>query len=322
MRALVPIVAGRCALWALPRAGGTGASRRHSVTSPSLTSCATAHASEKAVVLLSGGVESTTLLHRVHREAASAGGGVVALFSDYGQRGGEQERAASCATCLQLGVELVDLKCPQVHRKRHLLDAHARTHARTHTHTHTHTHTRTHTHTHTHTRRCSSPKPSATAACTSSSRAKTCRTNSTRYPYTNNDIEVRECIKISAFTYTRMHSHLNKLRHIYAHAHATHTNPRACTSTHARAHTPIGLSFRHRAGSKRCGSIMERVHAEMLTRPSSQYPLFKTWGKPEFMALSALIFLPTCLLRNLSWLSYFSVNTSLLLPLLVFVRWV
>ena len=34
--------------------------------------------------------------------------------------------------------------------------------------------------------------------------------------------------------------------------------------------------------------------------------IFKAWGKPEFMMLAAAVFLPTCLLRNLSWLAYFS----------------
>lgn len=48
------------------------------------------------------------------------------------------------------------------------------------------------------------------------------------------------------------------------------------------------------------------IEGENLSHQLNQYPLFKTWGKPEFMCLSAVIFLPTCLLRNLSWLSYFS----------------
>jgi hypothetical protein len=52
------------------------------------------------------------------------------------------------------------------------------------------------------------------------------------------------------------------------------------------------------------------------------HPWFQGWGKVEFMSMSALIFLPSCLLRNLSWLSYFSAlgvfcSMSLLLGIVV-----
>eukprot|EP00277_Geminigera_cryophila_P034478 CAMPEP_0173119136 /NCGR_PEP_ID=MMETSP1102-20130122/51561_1 /TAXON_ID=49646 /ORGANISM="Geminigera sp., Strain Caron Lab Isolate" /LENGTH=137 /DNA_ID=CAMNT_0014024595 /DNA_START=24 /DNA_END=434 /DNA_ORIENTATION=+ len=48
------------------------------------------------------------------------------------------------------------------------------------------------------------------------------------------------------------------------------------------------------------------IEGENLSHQLGYYPMFKSWGKAEFMSLSALIFLPSCLLRNLSWLSYFS----------------
>ncbi|WP_065089691.1 7-cyano-7-deazaguanine synthase [Acidihalobacter prosperus] len=53
------------------------------------------------VVLLSGGIESATLLHREHRE-----GPVEALFVDYAQRAAECERTAAAAQCATLGLEL------------------------------------------------------------------------------------------------------------------------------------------------------------------------------------------------------------------------
>jgi len=48
------------------------------------------------------------------------------------------------------------------------------------------------------------------------------------------------------------------------------------------------------------------IEGENLQHQLSYHPAFQGWGKAEFMSMSALVFLPTCLLRNLSWLSYFS----------------
>jgi 7-cyano-7-deazaguanine synthase len=61
---------------------------------------------EKAnVLLLSGGVESVTLLHQL----AAAGETLQALFIDYGHRGAAQEQGAAQAQCEPLGIELVEL---------------------------------------------------------------------------------------------------------------------------------------------------------------------------------------------------------------------
>ena len=48
------------------------------------------------------------------------------------------------------------------------------------------------------------------------------------------------------------------------------------------------------------------IEGENLEHQLRYHPWFQGWGKAEFMSMSALIFLPSCLLRNLSWLSYFS----------------
>jgi 7-cyano-7-deazaguanine synthase len=58
-----------------------------------------------AILLLSGGVESVTLMHQL----VNAGEPVQAVFIDYGQRAAKQERAASTEHCEHLGVELVPL---------------------------------------------------------------------------------------------------------------------------------------------------------------------------------------------------------------------
>jgi 7-cyano-7-deazaguanine synthase len=63
-----------------------------------------------SVLLLSGGVESVTLLHQL----ADAGEAVQALFIDYGQRAAAHERAAAEGNCARLGVELVALDLAQV----------------------------------------------------------------------------------------------------------------------------------------------------------------------------------------------------------------
>ncbi len=56
------------------------------------------------VCLLSGGIESTTLLHRLARR-----GQVAPLFIDYGQRAAAQEWRAASWQCARLGLEPVRL---------------------------------------------------------------------------------------------------------------------------------------------------------------------------------------------------------------------
>jgi 7-cyano-7-deazaguanine synthase len=63
-----------------------------------------------AILLLSGGVESVTLLHQL----AQAGEAIQALFIDYGQRAAAREREAAAAHCEPLGVELVPLDLARV----------------------------------------------------------------------------------------------------------------------------------------------------------------------------------------------------------------
>jgi 7-cyano-7-deazaguanine synthase len=63
-----------------------------------------------SVLLLSGGIESVTLLHQL----AAQGEAVQALFIDYGQRAAPLERAAEETHCAQLGVEMVPLELAQV----------------------------------------------------------------------------------------------------------------------------------------------------------------------------------------------------------------
>lgn len=48
------------------------------------------------------------------------------------------------------------------------------------------------------------------------------------------------------------------------------------------------------------------IEAQNLMQILSKYSTFQKWELQHFMCLSALIFLPTMLLRNLSILSYFS----------------
>jgi 7-cyano-7-deazaguanine synthase len=76
-----------------------------------------------SVLLLSGGVESVTLLHQL----AAQGEAVQGLFIDYGQRAAVHERAAAGAHCEQLGVELVALdlaRVGDVFRRGHERKAH------------------------------------------------------------------------------------------------------------------------------------------------------------------------------------------------------
>lgn len=62
----------------------------------------------KQVVLVSGGVESSTLLHLTAQQ--SDGRPILALFMDYGQRAAAEELAASRAQCARCGVgELMEV---------------------------------------------------------------------------------------------------------------------------------------------------------------------------------------------------------------------
>lgn len=58
-----------------------------------------------AILLLSGGIESVTLLHQLAR----GGEAMQALFIDYGQRAAARERDAAATHCDALGVELTPL---------------------------------------------------------------------------------------------------------------------------------------------------------------------------------------------------------------------
>jgi 7-cyano-7-deazaguanine synthase len=63
----------------------------------------------ESIVLLSGGIESTTLLHQERRHHSPTG-----LFVDYGQRGAARERMAAQVQCARLGVTLRELGMPAV----------------------------------------------------------------------------------------------------------------------------------------------------------------------------------------------------------------
>jgi 7-cyano-7-deazaguanine synthase len=65
--------------------------------------------SDSSLVLLSGGIESATLLH-VEAPLRPT----TALFVDYGQRAARRERAASRAQCATLGIELRSLDMASV----------------------------------------------------------------------------------------------------------------------------------------------------------------------------------------------------------------
>lgn len=62
-------------------------------------------ASDKTVVLLSGGIDSSVLLHKV----AASGGDALPLFVNYGQRAVAHEQAAALAQAQALGLELTEL---------------------------------------------------------------------------------------------------------------------------------------------------------------------------------------------------------------------
>ena len=80
-----------------------GALRRHTTT-----------AQGRKVVLLSGGVESVTLLHLLRQQEnrcslQRAETGLRPLFVDYAQRGAAMEKAACQTACEQLGLALVEM---------------------------------------------------------------------------------------------------------------------------------------------------------------------------------------------------------------------
>jgi len=60
------------------------------------------------VILLSGGIESTTLLHMQYTQ-----GELLPVFIDYGQRAGAQEHHAALTQCAQLGLKLKKLDMAQ-----------------------------------------------------------------------------------------------------------------------------------------------------------------------------------------------------------------
>lgn len=69
-------------------------------------------ANNRKVVLLSGGVESVTLLHKLKEDEAqfqSDGINLVPLFIDYAQRGADMERQACKTACSTLGLDLVEM---------------------------------------------------------------------------------------------------------------------------------------------------------------------------------------------------------------------
>lgn len=63
----------------------------------------------ETVVLLSGGVESVTLLHQEHRS-----GTIAALFVNYAQRAAKREHWAAMTQCLKLGIPMETLDLSHV----------------------------------------------------------------------------------------------------------------------------------------------------------------------------------------------------------------
>lgn len=65
--------------------------------------CANTGSGTKQLVLISGGVESSTLIHLVHNQYGESAGG---LFFDYGQRAARQEERAARLQCQSLGLNM------------------------------------------------------------------------------------------------------------------------------------------------------------------------------------------------------------------------
>ena len=61
------------------------------------------------IILLSGGIESSTLLHILHHQTE-----MHAVFVDYGQRAATQEHEAALAQCAALGLTLIKLDMSSV----------------------------------------------------------------------------------------------------------------------------------------------------------------------------------------------------------------
>eukprot|EP00960_Hanusia_phi_P038919 753656-Hanusia_phi.AAC.20 len=78
--------------------------------------CSLSLPNERSVVLLSGGVESVTLLHLLSARMGSklSETNLIPLFLDYAQKGAEMERRASQSACDRLGLELVELDARSV----------------------------------------------------------------------------------------------------------------------------------------------------------------------------------------------------------------
>lgn len=68
------------------------------------------HIDSASVLLLSGGIESVTLLHQL----VDAGEPLQGVFIDFGQRAAKGERASAESHCARLGVELVSFDLAQV----------------------------------------------------------------------------------------------------------------------------------------------------------------------------------------------------------------
>ncbi|EKX48831.1 hypothetical protein GUITHDRAFT_105455 [Guillardia theta CCMP2712] len=78
--------------------------------------CSLTLPTEKSLVLLSGGVESVTLMPLLSARMGSkvSETHLVPLFVDYAQRGAEMERRASKRVCDRLGLELLELDASRV----------------------------------------------------------------------------------------------------------------------------------------------------------------------------------------------------------------
>ena len=91
--------------------------------------------------------------------------------------------------------------------------------------------------------------------------------------------------------------------HLFLHASATHRKENLTSHIINGSMEPTVLFVLETFGYCCVYLIIE---GENLFHQLGGKGIFKAWGKPEFMMLAAAVFLPTCLLRNLSWLAYFS----------------